>query len=107
MVFLDATHINWTPLNDVINQLVHTEDGSAVDKVMVGGTLVVEGGEILTLDRRRLRAQAEATAERLRQSHAAARVVAERLEPIVGAFCRGVASKPYHIHTYGWPRELD
>ena len=107
VVFLDATHINWTPLNDVINQLVHTEDGSAVDKVMVGGKLVVEGREILTVDRRALRAQAETTAGRLRRSHAAARAVADRLEPIVGAFCRGLASGPYHIHNYGGPRELD
>ena len=107
VVFLDATHINFTPLNDVINQLVHTEDGSAVDKVMVGGKLVVNGGEILTLDRRALQSRAQSVAERLRRSHAAARDVAERLEPIVGAFCRGVASRPYHIHNYGGPRELD
>jgi len=107
VVFLDATHINFTPLNDVINQLVHTEDGSAVDKVMVGGKLVVNGGEILTLDRRALQSRAQAIAERLRRSHAAAREVAERLEPVVGAFCRGVASRPYHIHNYGGPRELD
>ena len=26
---------------------------------------------------------------------------------VVGAFCRGVATKPYHIHNYGGPRELD
>jgi guanine deaminase len=107
VVFLDATHINFTPLNDLINQLVHTEDGSAVDKVMVGGKLVVDGGEILTLDRRALNGRAQAAAERLRRSHAAARDVAERLEPIVGAFCRGIATKPYHIHNYGGPHELD
>jgi 5-methylthioadenosine/S-adenosylhomocysteine deaminase len=106
VVFLDATHINFTPLNDVVNQLVHTEDGSAVDKVMVGGKLVVDGGEILTVDRRALRSRAQAAAERLRRSHAAARDVAERLEPIVGAFCRGIAAKPYHIHNYGGPAEL-
>jgi guanine deaminase len=106
VVFLDATHINFTPLNDVVNQLVHTEDGSAVDKVMVGGKLVVDGGEILTLDRHALRIRAQVTAERLRRSHAAARDVAERLEPIVGAFCRGIATKPYHIHNYGGPPEL-
>ena len=107
MVFLDATHINFTPLNDVVNQLVHTEDGSAVDKVMVGGELVVDAGEILSVDRRALRGRAEATAARLRQSHAAAREIAERLEPVVGAFCRGVAMQPYHVHNYGGPRELD
>jgi 5-methylthioadenosine/S-adenosylhomocysteine deaminase len=107
VVFLDAMHINFTPLNNAINQLVHTEDGSAVDKVMVGGKLVVDGGEILTVDRRVLKHRAEATAERLRRSHAALREVADRLEPIVGAFCRGIATKPYHIHNYGGPRELD
>jgi 5-methylthioadenosine/S-adenosylhomocysteine deaminase len=107
VVFLDATHINFTPLNDAINQLVHTEDGSAVDKVMVGGKLVVDGGEILTIDQRALKTRAQAAADRLRRSHAAARDVAERLEPIVGAFCRGVATRPYHIHNYGGPRELD
>jgi len=67
---------------------------------------VVDGGEILTVDRRALRIRAQATAERLRRSHAAARDVAERLEPIVGAFCRGIATKPYHIHNYGGPVEL-
>jgi 5-methylthioadenosine/S-adenosylhomocysteine deaminase len=75
--------------------------------VMVGGKLVVDGGEILTLDRRALNSRAQAAAERLRRSHAATREVAERLEPIVGAFCRGIATKPYHVHNYGGPRELD
>src|SRR5262249_57812654 len=69
VVFLDATHINWTPLNDVINQLVHTEDGSPVDKGMVDGKLVVDAGMILTAHHRPLPAQPAATAEGLRRSH--------------------------------------
>ena len=28
IVFLDLHHINWIPINDPVNQLVHTEDGS-------------------------------------------------------------------------------
>jgi 5-methylthioadenosine/S-adenosylhomocysteine deaminase len=100
IVCLDGEHINYTPLNNVVNQLVHTEDGSAVDKVLVGGRVVVEGGEIQTVDRRSLKRQAEAAAEKLRHSNAAQRALAERLEPIVGYFCRGIAAKPFAIHRY-------
>lgn len=105
-MFLDAGHINWIPLNNLVNQLVHTEDGSAVNKVMVGGRLVVDDGEILTVDRRALRRRAEAAAERLAQLNAPARELAERLEPIVGTFCRGIAASPHPIHHYGGTREL-
>ncbi len=50
LVFLDLTHINWIPCNDPTNQLVHTEDGSAVHSVMVGGRMVVENRRPVGLD---------------------------------------------------------
>jgi guanine deaminase len=74
---------------------------------MVGGRLVVDGGEILTVDRRALKRDAEAAVERLARSNASARALAERLEPIVGAFCRGLAARPHPIHHFGGTRELD
>jgi guanine deaminase len=37
IVFLDLHHVNWIPTNDPVNQLVHTEDGSGVHSVMIGG----------------------------------------------------------------------
>jgi 5-methylthioadenosine/S-adenosylhomocysteine deaminase len=43
LVLLDLDHPNWMPFNDPVNQLVHCEDGTAVDSVMIGGRLVVEG----------------------------------------------------------------
>src|SRR5262249_31325433 len=33
IVFLDLANVNWMPLNNTTNQLVHTEDGSAVRHV--------------------------------------------------------------------------
>ncbi len=36
IVFLDLGHPNFVPLNDPTHQLVHTENGGAVDSVMVG-----------------------------------------------------------------------
>jgi cytosine/adenosine deaminase-related metal-dependent hydrolase len=53
----------FTPLNDVIAQLVFCENGSNVDSVFVDGELVVEGGRITKVDETevlRLAAQARA-----------------------------------------------
>ena len=62
---LDLDHPNWLPLNDPVNQLVHAEDGTAVDSVMIGGRMVVENRRVLTVDLARLRDRAEAARDRL------------------------------------------
>ena len=54
IVMLDLDHPNWLPLNDPINQLVHTEDGTAVASVMIGGRLVVDNRRVTTVDLDRL-----------------------------------------------------
>ena len=68
LVLLDLDHPNWLPLNDPVNQLVHCEDGTAVDSVMVGGRMVVENRRILTVDLARLRDRAAAVARSPRRS---------------------------------------
>jgi guanine deaminase len=107
IVFLDRHHVNWMPLNDVVNQLVHTEDGAAVDKVMVGGRIVVEGGRCVAVNLARLSDQAAEAAERLRGANAESRRLALALEPAIGAFCLGLARQPYHIHHFGGPPDID
>ena len=59
IVFLDLHHINWIPTNDPVNALVHTEDGTAVHSVMIGGRMVVEDRKLLTVDLAKLAAKAE------------------------------------------------
>ena len=39
---LDLDHPNWLPFNDPVNQLVHTEDRTAVISDMIGGRLVTD-----------------------------------------------------------------
>jgi guanine deaminase len=107
IVFLDAGHINYLPLTNLVNQLVHIEDGTAVDKVMVGGRLVVDGRKLLTIDLAALRRRVETAVDRLAAMTAEARGLAERLEPVVGSFCRALAAEPYHIHHYGGPPGID
>jgi 5-methylthioadenosine/S-adenosylhomocysteine deaminase len=91
LVLLDLDHVNFVPLNNATNQIVFTENGGAVDKVLIGGKLVVTGGRAIGIDRGALAAQADAAVERLSALNADARRFAQRLEPIVSNFCRGLA----------------
>jgi len=101
IVMLDLDHPNWLPLNDPVNQLVHTEDGTAVASVMIGGRLVVDNRRVTTVDLGRLRTRVAAARERLAAANADYRRLYEALEPVVGSHCPGLARAPYHVHRYG------
>ena len=101
LVMLDLDHPNWLPLNDPVNQLVHCEDGNAVDSVMIGGRMVVEHRRVTTIDLAQLRDRAAAARDRLAAANADNRRLYEALEPVVGSYCPGLARAPYHIHRYG------
>jgi len=100
LVFIDLTHVNWIPLNDPTNQLVHTEDGGAVHSVMVGGRMVVENRRPVGADLAALARKAEAARERLAATNADNKRLFERLQGLVNAFCPGLAKTPYHIDRF-------
>ena len=101
IVMLDLDHPNWLPLNDPVNQLVHTEDGTAVVSVIIGGRLIAENRRLLTVDLDRLRDRVAQARERLAAANADNRRLYEALEPVVGSYCPGLARTPYHVHRYG------
>jgi guanine deaminase len=101
LVMLDLDHPNWMPLNDPVNQLVHCEDGTAVDSVMIGGRMVVQNRRPVGVDLAALRERAEAARERLYAANADNRRLYAALEPVVGSYCPGLARTPYHVHRYG------
>ncbi|MDF1586174.1 amidohydrolase family protein [Marinimicrococcus flavescens] len=100
IVFLDLASINLIPLNDAVNQLVQTEDGSSVHSVMVGGRMVVENRRLVGCDMARLAADAERARERLAAANAGARELFGKLAPVVGSFCPGLMQRPYHVHRF-------
>ena len=100
IVMLDLDHPNWLPLNDPVNQLVHTEDGTAVASVMIGGRLIVDNRRLVTTDIARLSQHVEAARERLAAANADNHRLYQALEPVVGSHCPGLASTPYHIDRY-------
>jgi len=101
IVFLDLEAINWIPINDPVNQLVHTEDGTSVESVMIGGRMVVRNRRLVSVDLARLANDAQAARDRLAELNAPNKALCDRLEGVVGTFCPGLAREPYHIHRYG------
>jgi len=100
IVFLDLGNVNWIPLNDTVNALVHTEDGSAVHSVMVGGRMVLENRKLANVDLAKLAREAESARERLERLNRDNKALYERLEPIVGTFCPALAKQPLSINRY-------
>jgi 5-methylthioadenosine/S-adenosylhomocysteine deaminase len=50
LVLLTMNSFPFSPLNNVVNQLVYCENGMSVRSVMIDGRWVMRGGEVLTLD---------------------------------------------------------
>jgi 5-methylthioadenosine/S-adenosylhomocysteine deaminase len=83
----------FTPLNDVMSQLVFCENGSGVDTVIVNGEIVVEAGRLAKCDEMevlRLAERARATLDPSIQRQLAA---ARTLEPALAEMCFRVFSE--------------
>lgn len=93
LVLLDLSHINWAPLNDAANQLVWTEDGSAVTDVMVAGAWKLRDRKVLGLDEAKLARDAQAAADRLRAANTGMRDWCDAIAPHVACHCRALAKR--------------
>ena len=103
VVFLDLDGFGFVPLNDPTNQIVLSEDGTAVHSVMVAGQFAYRNRAFLRFDEASLKAEVAKTLERLKQDTAEDRLLAERLEAHMRATCLGLARSPYHVHrTCAW-----
>ncbi len=100
IVFLDLSNVNFVPFNDPINQIVHTEDSSAVNSVMVNGEFVLKNREFVTINYAKLCHDVEEAVSRLLESNADSRVMAEKLEGMVSQFCVGLSRTPYHVNRW-------
>jgi guanine deaminase len=94
LLVLDLRHVNYVPLHDAALQVVNGESGLAIDRVMIGGRWIVQGGRVLTVDEARLREQIAETALRLAVAWEPRGALARSLEPFLGAFCLAVATGP-------------
>ncbi len=83
----------FTPLNDVLGQLVFCENGTSVDTVIVNGEIVVKGGTLTQVDEFEVLQLASKARERLDPSIQAALAAAKTMEPALAEMYFRVFSK--------------
>ncbi len=81
LVLLRRDTLAFTPLNDVMNQLVFCENGSSVDTVLVNGEVVVESGRLTRVDEQEVLHLANKARERLTPSIQREMTAAQSMEP--------------------------
>lgn len=103
IVFVDLASTNWMPLNEPVNQLVLTEDGTGTRHVMVDGTFVVKDRRHRSCDLDALSVRVEAARESLQELTLPTQPVRAALEKAVGDFCIGLSRQEYHIERHAAP----
>jgi 5-methylthioadenosine/S-adenosylhomocysteine deaminase len=83
LVLLKKDSYTWVPLNDVINQLVYSENGRSVTTTIIGGEIVMDSGHLTHVDESRIYAEATALRERLNEHLRHELKRASTLEPIL------------------------
>lgn len=81
LILVDLDTLSFTPLNDLRRQLVFCENGSSVALTMVAGRVLVENGEVLSVDEAALKAEVRELARESRASLATTAQAAAALEP--------------------------
>jgi cytosine/adenosine deaminase-related metal-dependent hydrolase len=87
IVFLNLTNLNYVPLNDPVNQIVHCEDATGVDRVLIGGKIVFENGQLTQIDEAKLRERVEQTMQAVRARRDTVYPTVKRTADIVGLYC--------------------
>lgn len=100
IVFLDLGWVHWMPLRHAMHQFVQAEDSSGVRDVMVDGRWVVRDRRLLTFDLAALKPKVDAAVARLDELNAGNKALFQRMQPIVGTFCAGLACEHHHVHRF-------
>ncbi|PPR76565.1 MAG: hypothetical protein CFH05_00067 [Alphaproteobacteria bacterium MarineAlpha3_Bin4] len=85
------------PFNNSVNQIVHTEDSSAVESVMDNREFMLKLRQFTRIENAKLCREAENTINRLLAANAKARILAQIPEDMVSKICIGLADQAYHI----------
>jgi cytosine/adenosine deaminase-related metal-dependent hydrolase len=83
LVVYDLSAPWWVPFNDPVQQLVHAENGSSVDTVLVDGRIVVEGKQAVLFDGEAIKAEAKSMLGEIRRRNAALSGVVRELEAVL------------------------
>lgn len=99
-VLLDLNTPSLVPLNDAVRQLVFAESGRAVDRVYVGGQLVVSGGRVVSIDEAAIYDELRASLPEFEAHYRRAVETNRRLFPFVERVYRQIASEDIGLERF-------
>ena len=81
LVLLDLKALSFFPKNNLLNQLVFSENGSAVDTVIVDGNILMEGRRLVSVDEQKLFQEIGDRSEEIQKKINAGVPAGRKLEP--------------------------
>ncbi|HWF49724.1 MAG TPA: amidohydrolase family protein [Solirubrobacteraceae bacterium] len=101
LVLYDLRTLSFTPRNDLRNHLVHCENGSSIEQVMVDGRVVVRDGVCTFVDEGAVLEELRELAPELLARHARAEEMTRVFEPAFAEIHRRCCETPLPIDRYG------
>ena len=103
LLLIDLAQTHFVPLRRLLQQLVMAESGAGLRQVMVHGRVIFDGGRVLGVDERQLRADAQEAATRLDAANARAREAGAALNPAWARFCAQAGGAEFSIQRHMTP----
>jgi cytosine/adenosine deaminase-related metal-dependent hydrolase len=99
-VLLDLNTPSFVPLNNAVRQLVFAESGRAVDRVYVGGRLVVSGGRVISVDETAIYDELRVLLPEFERHYRGAVEANRRLFPFVEQVYRQITAEDVGLERY-------
>ena len=93
IILLDRNTVSFTPLINVLNQLVYAENGSSVDTVIVGGRVVMENRKLKNVDEEEIIRELQTYLPGLEKFRQDAIISSKRIFPTLDAIYHQAASR--------------
>lgn len=104
LVVLDLDALGFLPLNDPVRQVVYCETGASVRTVLVNGRVVVDAGQLTTIDLPTLREEAFAIGRKVMADNRDVRERAERIRPYIDEMHRRAVAQDLGFSAFPPPR---
>ena len=100
LVLFDLETINFTPQNDLQNHLVYCENGSSIDKVLVNGEIVVDGGALTKVNEKELIRELRERYPAFSEYHKGVEDLNRRFEPYFSKIHRRCCAEDIGLNRY-------
>lgn len=100
LVFYDLNRLAFTPLNELVFQLIYLEDGSSIEAVMVDGKFLVQNGKVISVDEQEAFDRFSAAQENYEIQRQSYDLFESQLAPYQLEAYKRTVSQPYAVHRW-------